>query len=55
MTDQLKIHIPLDRAMLCCNDDCEAIFEIGPEQCPACTDRNFVPLQALLEHRLEVA
>jgi hypothetical protein len=55
METTLKIHIPLDHAMLCCNEDCEAIFELGPEQCPACTQKHIVPLQALMEHRLEVA
>lgn len=52
---KLVVHIPISRAMLCCNDQCEAVFEMGSEECPACADRSIVPLQALLEHRLEVA
>lgn len=49
----LIAYIPLTKAMLCLNDKCGVIFEVGPERCPACTDSSAMPLQKILERREE--
>ena len=48
---QLVAFIPLSKAMLCLNERCEAIFEVGPNCCPACTDGAMVPVKSMLEGR----
>ena len=46
---QTRFHVPLVRVVLCL--DCEACFELGAEECPACGSGIWTPLVRFLETR----
>jgi len=43
------VHVPLRRVAFCL--DCEACFELGPDNCPACGAETWAPLARFLEGR----
>jgi len=42
-----RVHLPLMRLGMCL--DCEACFEIGVTNCPACGSKTWMPLARFLE------
>lgn len=45
-------YVPLNRAMLCLDDHCDAIFVIGPA-CPRCASERMMPLETWLNRQRE--
>lgn len=51
MADTTIVHgvIPLARAVLCLEPDCETVFHVHDGACPRCTSRTFKPIAAWLK------
>ena len=47
----VRVSIPVGRAALCLNAECEAVFFIALNRCPACTGMTFAPLSQFLNRR----
>ena len=42
-------HFPLNSAMLCCDIECNTVFESGPESCPSCLGKQFFAVASLVD------